>query len=77
MTELLSWEKDFPPTVIQFRILCLPTTISPDGKNSAAYIGFNDESHPEYKAKQLESDEAKGRRKQAGESALGSLKDLF
>lgn len=44
--KLMDWKSDFPPTVLQFRQLCLPATISPDGRSSNAYLNFADPRHP-------------------------------
>jgi len=70
-------EGSFPPNLPEFIELCLPTTTSPDGKNTAAYINIDDPKHPNYQAKQIESDEHKSKRKDAGQSALSDMKDLF
>lgn len=79
--KMLKWESPFPPTVLQFRQLCLPVSISPDGKNSDAYLSFDDPKHPEYefysKPKQLEDKTMVSKRKQKGIDALDELKDMF
>jgi len=72
--KLLGWESAFPPSVLQFRQLCLPETLSPSGVNSGAYIAFNDPKHPDYKPKLIESDEQISSKQKAG---LSDMKDLF
>ena len=68
----------WPPNAQEFRQLCLPETISPDGKNTSAYLEFSDEKHPEHKQfgrKQIESDSMISKKKQAGNNHLKNLKD--
>jgi len=52
-------------------------SISPDGKNTSAYLEFSDERHPEYKPKLIESDTMVSKKKQSGNNHLKNLKDLF
>jgi hypothetical protein len=75
--KLLKWTKEFPPTVLQFRQLCLPETISPNGGNSDAYLMISDPKHPSYQAKQIESSQYKSRRKEVARSALDDMKGMF
>ena len=69
----------FPPNGEEFRQLCMPETISPDGVNSSAYLSFDDPKHPSYEAykPRIESDSYKERKRKAGNSALSNLKDLL
>jgi hypothetical protein len=71
----------WPPNAIEFRQLCMPETVSPDGLNSAAYLTFDDEKHPEYKhyskAKRIENSTTVSQRKETGNNELKNLKDLF
>ena len=86
LNRLATRDSAFPPNAAEFRQLCLPETISPDGHNSAAYMTLSDPRHPrndpnspEYVKPVLgiESDSYKERRKQAGNTALKDmLKDL-
>ena len=68
--KLLSWDSDFPPTALQFRKMCLPATISPNGGNSGAYIIYKPE-------KLIEDRGYVAKRKKAGKSALNAMKGLF
>ena len=71
----------WPPNAVEFRQLCLPETVSPDGNNSAAYLSFNDERHPEHKqyskAKRIEYASTTSKRKQIGKSELQKIKDML
>lgn len=78
--KILDWDSSFPPTVLQFRQLCLPTTISPDGTNSGAYLYIDDPKHPLARDKArmaLQSDEQISKKRKAGRSALNNMKELF
>lgn len=87
LNKLATRDSPFPPNGSEFRQLCLPDTISPDGKNSAAYLQFNDPRHPrndpespEYvrtAPKGIEGDQWKRDRKKAGNSELGRMKGMF
>jgi len=72
---------DFPPNGAVFRQLCLPETISPDGKNSNAYLTFSNPKHPEHehyaKPKQIEDKTVVSKKRQSGNNHLKNLKDLF
>jgi hypothetical protein len=46
LERLAARESTYPPNAAEFRQLCLPKTISPDGENSAAYLSFDDARHP-------------------------------
>jgi len=70
LDELLVWESSFPPTVIQFRQLCLPKTNSPTGVNSDAYVTY-------IPPKRIESDENVAKREKVGRSNLDAMKNLF
>ena len=81
LNRIASRESSFPPNGAEFRQLCLPETISPDGKNSSAYLTFDDPAHPEHKqyskTKRIESASTVSKRKDAGNNHLKSIKDLF
>lgn len=80
LNKLATRESPFPPNGAEFRQLCLPETISPDGKNSSAYLSFDDPKHPEYAhygKKKLESSGYVSKRKEAGRAALSGLRDMF
>ena len=77
--EALVTRKDtWPPNAVEFRQLCMPSTVSPDGNNSSAYLSFNDPNHPEHEAygsnKRIESDSYKVRKRKAGNQALKDLR---
>jgi len=71
----------WPPNAQEFRQLCLPESISPDGKNSSAYLEFSNERHPEHKqyskTKRIENASTVSKRKDSGNNHLKNLKDLF
>ena len=78
LNKLATRESPFPPNGAEFRQLCLPETISPDGKNSSAYLSFDDPKHPEYAhygKKKLESSGYVSKRKETGNEALRALHD--
>jgi len=81
LNRLSERDSEFPPNAIEFRKLCLPKTASPDGKNSNAYLSFNDPKHPEYefygKPKQLEDKTMVSKRKQKGIAALDDIKGML
>jgi len=80
LNRIASRESSYPPNGAEFRQLCLPETISPDGKNTSAYLTFDDPKHPEHKQfgrKQIESDSMISKKKQSGNNHLKNLKDLF
>jgi hypothetical protein len=79
---LVGRNETWPPNAIEFRQLCLPTTISPDGNNTAAYLMIDDPKHPrndpsspEYVKPVLgiESDSYKTKRRRAGNTALKDM----
>lgn len=81
----LATRKDtWPPNAAEFRQLCLPTTISPNGGNTAAYLRFDDPKHPrndplspEYCPPQDKRLEHVSKRKKTGKDALkGILENL-
>jgi len=59
----------------------LPESISPDGKNSNAYLTFDDPKHPEHehyaKKTLIEDKTTVSKKKQSGNNHLKNLKDLF
>ena len=83
LNKLATRDSPFPPNGSEFRQLCLPETISPDGKNSAAYLDIHDPKHPrndpespEYVAtapKGIEGDQWKRDNKKAGRTALKDI----
>ena len=76
--KLATRESAFPPNAAEFRQLCLPATISPNGGNSDAYLMISDPKHPSYQdPKRIESDSYVSKRRQAGRSALDGMKDLL
>lgn len=81
LENLINRKESWPPNAIEFRQLCLPDTISPNGRNSDAYLSFDDPGHPEYefygKPKQLEDKTMVSKRKKKGIDALDELKDMF
>ena len=60
-------QDSWPPNAKEFRAMCLPTSISPDGKNSAAYKLYKPE-------KLIEDKTYISRRKKAGKAALEAMK---
>ena len=81
LEQLVSRKETWPPNAIEFRQLCLPETISPDGKNSNAYLTFDDPKHPEHeqfgKSKLIEDKTVVSKRRDSGNNHLKNLKDLF
>lgn len=80
LNNLSSRSDSWPPNAVEFRQLCLPTTISPDGTNSGAYLYIDDPKHPLARDKArmaLQSDEQISKKRKAGRSALDGMKDLF
>lgn len=86
LNRLADRKDTWPPNGQEFRQLCLPVTLSPDGQNKAAYLSFddprhprNDPSSPEYvsKAKGISSDKHISKRKRAGNEALEELRKLL
>jgi len=81
LEKLVTRKDSWPPNAVEFRQLCLPETISPDGKNSSAYLEFSSEAHPEHKqyskTKRIESASTVSKRKDSGNNHLKNLKDLF
>lgn len=77
LNKLAECGEAWPPNAIEFRKLCLPETISPDGKNSTAYIEFNDPRHPDYQPLRLESLTQRERRQKLGRETLNNLKSMF
>ena len=73
----------WPPNAVEFRALCMPKTISPDGNNTAAYLAWddprrpeNDPDHPSYIPKQiaLPDHSAKESNKAANKRAMAMLR---
>jgi hypothetical protein len=78
LESLVTRKETWPPNAVEFRQLCLPSTISPDGGNSSAYLTFDDPKHPEHKfynKKQIEDKTVISKRKQTGMNALKNLKE--
>jgi hypothetical protein len=78
--EALTTRKDtWPPNAVEFRQLCMPSTVSPDGVNSSAYISFTDKSHPEHEVyggtKRIENDSYKVRKRKSGNEAIKKLRE--
>ena len=73
--------KDFEWPDIPKILGLLNNRISPDGKNSTAYLTFDDPNHPEHKqyskSKRIESASTVSKRKDSGNNHLKNLKDLF
>ena len=63
----------WPPNYIEFVVMCMPATTSPDGYNSTAYLEFSDEKHPAYQPKQIESDEKKTATQTAHDKAMADM----
>lgn len=70
LNALVDRKEAWPPTGTEFRQLCLPTSISPDGTNSGAYIAFKPE-------KLITDQNAIDKTEEAGKRELGAMKDLF
>ena len=75
----------WPPSDVEFVSYCKPT-ISPDGKNSTAYLDIHDPRHPRNDPnsvdycrppKGLEDLTKKSRVKQKGRDTLNDLKGMF
>lgn len=78
----------FPPNAVEFRQLCLPPSISPNGGNKEAYMSLDDPrrsrnnpNSPEYvKPEPTQAIEHKGyisKRKKTGKAELSKLKGMF
>jgi len=67
---LKDWKSDYVPNAVQFRQMCLPKTISPDGTNSGAYKLFEPE-------KLIEDKSSIEKTEKAGKTALNEMKELF
>lgn len=55
----------------------LKNQISPDGKNSAAYIRFSSKDHPNYQAPRLENLTQRQRREKAAADAISQMRSMF
>jgi hypothetical protein len=82
LEKLASRKDTWPPNAQEFRSLCLPDKIAPDGHhNSSAYLSFDDPEHPEHefygKRKRIESDDYKTRKRKKGNETLSGLKGMF
>jgi hypothetical protein len=62
---------------VEFRQLCLPAKISPDGGNSGAYLEFGTNEHPAYKRPAIEDMGKKARLNKVKSQTLSNLKDLL
>jgi hypothetical protein len=77
-------ESSFPPNGAEFRQLCLPETISPDGHNSDAYLNPSDPRHSTHESWKLSQDSKlrledktyAEKRKQTGNDELKKLKEI-
>lgn len=69
----------FPPNGGEFRNLCLGIQVDKDGNDIShqhkgkAHIEFKDPAHPDYKPKQLASDEQKKKTRSARDKAMGDM----
>jgi hypothetical protein len=63
-------KSDWPPNAKEFRELCLPKKISPDGTNVEAYL-------PYMPIKKLTDQTAIEKRKKAGQTELEKMKALW
>lgn len=77
LNNLVKRTEEWPPSAIEFRNLCLPKKISPDGKNSTAYIDFKDPRHPDYQPPRIENLTQRQRREKAAKDTLTNLKSMF
>ena len=82
--EALTGRKDtWPPNAQEFRQLCLPATISPDGMNSDAYLNPSDPKHSQHqywllnRTLKLEDGSVKERKQKTGNDHLKNLKDIL
>jgi hypothetical protein len=66
LNNLVNRKDTWPPNAQEFRQLCLPKTISPDGTNSQAYIQYKP-------APQITDQGAISKRKKAGRKALSEM----
>ena len=79
---LVTRKESWPPNAVEFRQLCLPETISPDGHNSSAYLSFDSPDHPQYehyskkKAIKDMNPERMAEKKKKGNEALKNLKEM-
>lgn len=67
----------WPPNAIEFRQLCLPTKISPDGTNSGAYLEYGTPEHPAYQRPAIADMGKKARLEKTKTETLTNLKDLL
>ena len=77
LDSLAGRSETWPPNAVEFRSLCLPQTVSPDGKNSKAYLSFSDPAHPDYEPVKIENLTQKQKRVEKARSELSNLKELF
>lgn len=77
VANLISRKEEWPPSAVEFRNLCLPEKISPDGKNSTAYIDFKDPRHPYYQKPRIENLTQRERREKVARESLDNLKAMF
>lgn len=73
---LLKRDGNWPPNAIEFRDLCIKNSRA-HAKNHAAYIDFNDPSHPNYEKPRIESDAMKTERESSAKTALDQMKGMF
>ena len=55
----------------------LKNQISPDGRNSTAYIDFKDPRHPDYQPPRIENLTQRQRREKLAKDSLANLKAMF
>ena len=79
LEKLTKRESSFPPNAIEFRQLCIPPTISPNGGNSDAYLSIDDPRHSCYRPKRTAIEDLGKKEKQAraAKETLNNLKGLF
>ena len=68
-----------PPNAAEFRILCLPEKTSPDGKNSTAYLSFDDPRHPQYETfrKRLPDMTRQSKNKESYETEMAKIRGML
>jgi hypothetical protein len=77
LNALAKRENTFPPNGSEFRQLCLPDTISPNGTNSGAYLEYGTEEHPAYQQPAIEDLGKVERLEKVKNETLTNLKDLL
>lgn len=77
LEKLVLRESPYPPNGIEFRQLCLPDTISPNGGNPDAYLQLSDPRHSCYKRPAIEDFGKKAKLEQTKAKTLKNLKEIF